>query len=86
MSHVSDELETKTRLFWELSSSYNNRIELPIPYQTAVKTIEDILDYLDPQRPLAKVVRNIEHELVYQDISPPSIEPASITPLSAYRS
>lgn len=80
MSPVS--LEQKTLLYWELSSSYNDRIQLPIPYQTAVRITGDLLNNLDPHRPLALRVRQIDVELEHQTSSPKA-EPCSVTKLHA---
>lgn len=80
MSQVS--LEQKTLLYWELSSSYNSRINMQIPYVTAIRITGDLLDNLDPTRPLARQVRRIDEELEHQTASPKA-ESCSVTKLHA---
>ena len=75
-------LASKTLLYWELSSSYNGRITMPIAYETAIRITGDLLDNLDPHRPLALRVRIIDEEIVHQT-STPKAEPCSVTQLRA---
>lgn len=79
-------LADKTKQYWELSSAFNGRIDIPIPYMRAIRITGGLLDTLDPYRPLAKVLRNIEHEIIHQDFPEPSETCAPIAHLSERRS
>lgn len=70
-------LASKTLAYWTLSSSYNNRIDLSIPFEEASRITGNLMDTLDPHRPLAFRVRILDAELVNQTAEE-NAEPATV--------
>lgn len=64
MESATSELERKTRAYWEISRCYNGKSNKTITVERAIVTGKQILDKLNPQRPLFRIWSQLQSEIV----------------------
>lgn len=64
MTTAAHELETRTREYWDLSMTWNGIIALGITVEDAFEVTGNSLARLDPNRPLAKRIRQLRQDII----------------------
>lgn len=77
MQTVAQELESRTQEYWRISSSYNNRIEEPIPTWLAIQRVTHMAEAMNPARPISRRASVLLHTLIVQNHSQ-QVRPATI--------
>ena len=61
---TADELEEKTRRFWNLSSIWNGRLDERLSCEKALGITRDLATFMNPYRPLYRSVLQTEDEII----------------------
>jgi len=63
-------IEEYTRAYWNLSNQFYGNAPVTVSIGEGIHQVNDMLDLLNPQRPLVMRLRNFQQDIIHNNIDP----------------